>query len=441
MTVSPEKTRLYTVGSLQYTLLKLCWVSGWVLLGSFWYNMLETVFVPTLLPLNFHALGASGALTGMVLGSIPSGISILLNPVISTVSDRTRTRFGRRMPYILTAVPVMAGCMIMLGWLPVWAAEMNRQITILLYSVTYILMHLANMVIGTVMSYLKPDVIPENFIGRLQAGTLIASSVSGYLFNRLLMQFVPDFMSWIFTGIALAVLLSFTGTALFVREGKYPAPENSETSQKPFRKAAGYILMYLRECFAEPFYLILFCGLSMTMMASVCRMLFCVLFASIEIGIAPETYGVIMSYASLAGAATAAVMFFIIDRSDPLKIFTGTALLIFILDASGYFFARSPATFAVTGVLMIAVYTIQNLSIIPLMVKLLPADRFGQFVSAYVMMCGIVGFIANALCGKVLDIAGYRSLFIFDAVFTLIATLFMLETARRCFIQPQKSKT
>ena len=108
----------YSVGTLHYTLGGVLAVCGWMLWGGFCYSMLAYVLVPTLLPLTLDSFHASGALIGLVVGSIPAAMNLVMNPILSTTSDRTRTKWGRRIPYLAFATPFVALFLILLGWTP-----------------------------------------------------------------------------------------------------------------------------------------------------------------------------------------------------------------------------------------------------------------------------------------------------------------------------------
>jgi len=51
--------------------------------------------------------GLSAAMAGLIM-TLDNIAAFFIQPVIGVLSDRTRTRFGRRMPYILIGVPVAA---------------------------------------------------------------------------------------------------------------------------------------------------------------------------------------------------------------------------------------------------------------------------------------------------------------------------------------------
>ena len=88
---------LYRVGTLTYTRLQLIAVCAWMLYGIFCFCLMEAL-VPSLLPLSLKRFDASNTMIGILVGSIPGILNFIVNPIVSTRSDRTRTRIGRRMP-------------------------------------------------------------------------------------------------------------------------------------------------------------------------------------------------------------------------------------------------------------------------------------------------------------------------------------------------------
>ena len=70
--ISDCRARRYSAGTLQYSAFGVISVSFWLLWGAFWYEIIEYVLVPTLLPLQYKSFGASGTLMGVMLGSVPA---------------------------------------------------------------------------------------------------------------------------------------------------------------------------------------------------------------------------------------------------------------------------------------------------------------------------------------------------------------------------------
>src|SRR5271154_1464383 len=97
---SPQAPKTYRVGTLTYTKAALTMLFFWLLWGDFCYTLMESVTGP-IMQLKFQALHSSNVQIGLILGTIPGIVYSTLNPVISYKSDRYRSRFGRRIPFIL----------------------------------------------------------------------------------------------------------------------------------------------------------------------------------------------------------------------------------------------------------------------------------------------------------------------------------------------------
>ena len=86
---------IYRVGTLKYTQAGLVTLFVWLLWGDFCYNLMLQI-MPQLMPLFLNRYGASPELISILMIMFPEAVNLLLNPIISTASDRTRTRWGRR---------------------------------------------------------------------------------------------------------------------------------------------------------------------------------------------------------------------------------------------------------------------------------------------------------------------------------------------------------
>ena len=82
-------------------------------LGAFVTNLLAAAIGGMLIVLNL-GLGMNPALVGM-LGALPRLTDALIDPVMGHVSDRTRTRWGRRRPYIFAGA-LLSGLVFALLW-------------------------------------------------------------------------------------------------------------------------------------------------------------------------------------------------------------------------------------------------------------------------------------------------------------------------------------
>src|SRR5438094_9583528 len=95
-----RSSKRWTVGTLTYSLGGLSVLFFWLLWGDFAFYLKERAVPPTLQIL-LRTFGASALISGLLLGSLPQVIAMLLGPVVSFKSDRHRGRWGRRIPFLL----------------------------------------------------------------------------------------------------------------------------------------------------------------------------------------------------------------------------------------------------------------------------------------------------------------------------------------------------
>ena len=120
MTGTQDSSGKYHCGTLAYTKMGLFALFGWLLWGDFVYNLMETV-VPTVLPLKLKALGASNTLMSVIMTVLPSVLGMTVCPWVSFRSDRYRSHWGRRIPFILFTLPFL------LNGLPCWRHSLVRR--------------------------------------------------------------------------------------------------------------------------------------------------------------------------------------------------------------------------------------------------------------------------------------------------------------------------
>ncbi len=82
--------------TLTYTTAGLV-VVFWLLWGDFAWSMRDRAIPPTV-QLLLNKFGASDMIAGLLFGSLPPAIGLILGPIISYKIDRHRGRWGRRIP-------------------------------------------------------------------------------------------------------------------------------------------------------------------------------------------------------------------------------------------------------------------------------------------------------------------------------------------------------
>ncbi len=435
-----DPKRPYSVGTLRYSLGKVIVVSAWVILGGNIFGMLNAL-VPTLLPLTLEHYGASGALIGLVVGSVPAAMNFVMNPILSTASDRTRTRWGRRIPFLVFATPFVTIFLILIGWIsPItgyisshWLPGVDSNTLgialICLFSVAF---QFFNLIVGSIYYYIFADVIPHQFIGRFMAGLNLAGTASGFLFNLFVMPRIVDSAPAVFTGIGLLYLVCFLLMCTFVKEGEYPPPKVTPQAGLPWtRRLAEWIGLYFRQCYRHWFFTLLFLGTALNNASTVCRGTFNLLFATKELQMSPAQFGKVMAVGAVVSAAVVILTGYLMDKLHPLRIYVASGLIVIAANVWGYFYVTDYHSFFVVGIAISVVYAVQFVSNGPVFIELFPPDKFGQFSSANAMMNSVLLIFANYLGGLAIDYFGYRFIFIWDTFFTIAATWALIGVSCR----------
>ena len=162
-----------------------------------------------------------------------------MNPVISTYSDRYRSRFGRRIPFLFFATPFVTAALVLmafspeigawlhvalrplLGNLPAWSLAGAGVFAIALLMGIF---KFFDMFINTVFWYFFNDVVPNAYMARFLGLFRVVGSLAGMLFNWFLFPVALTHFRWIFLGAAVLYFAGFMMMCWRVKEGKYPPP-------------------------------------------------------------------------------------------------------------------------------------------------------------------------------------------------------------------------
>ncbi len=424
-----EKT-LYRCGTLTYTKIGLINMAVWLLWGDFSLVLLNNVF-PALTPLQLNLHNASNATIGLLMGTIPSIVTFIANPIISTSSDRTRSRWGRRIPYLLFSAPFTAMFMILLGWSDYVGKWLMKLVSyngdpslfiIVVMSICVIGYSIFQMFSDSVFWYIFADVVPDQFMGRFMAAFRVIGAVGGMVFNYFVMPYAKTHTAIIFTVIALIYWASFSAMCIQVKEGEYPPPEKYAPGIFSIFKG------FFKDCFSTSFYVILFIGLSMNYVSTLCRNNFNFLFALYDLKLTPAEYG----ETTAIGLAVAAVLFmpmgFLVDKIHPIRVYLFGALLVIFVNPYGFYCVKDYKTFMIMSIMLQVVYTVQYASMFPLNVKLFPLAKYGQFCSAAAMMKAVMLALGGWASGWFVDQLGYRYLYVWDFCFTIICFVLLYIT-------------
>ena len=231
----------YHCGTLTYTKAGLVALFGWLLWGDFCFTLMESV-VPSVLPLKLKDLGCSNWLMGLILTTGPCILNMTICPYVSFKSDRYRSRWGRRIPFIVWTMPFLCISLALLGWSDDITILLQTHVgyfrdlapatmTIGLIAVFMITFTFFNMFVGSVFWYLFNDVVPPQFIGRFVGMFRIVGTGASALYSYFVFQFAESNMREILVGASILYFVGFGLMCFFMREGQYPPFEEDKPGQ------------------------------------------------------------------------------------------------------------------------------------------------------------------------------------------------------------------
>lgn len=164
--------------------------------------------VPTLLREHVASAAIVGALMGM-----DNLLGIFVQPWIGNRSDNTRTRWGRRMPYLAIGMPLAALLFVVLPWTTSAA---------MLIAVMFCYALVAN-TIRPLAESMVPDFIPPERRGRANSAVKIATSLTIIVASLISLLVVDEHPRAAF-GIPAVILLAITAVLIVkVRDSSSPA--------------------------------------------------------------------------------------------------------------------------------------------------------------------------------------------------------------------------
>ena len=423
---------IYEIGTLRYTLPKLILICFWILCAYLAIDLLAYKMVPTLMPVLLDRHHLSSTEIALILSSIPAIVNTVLCPLVSTLSDKTRTRWGRRIPYLALSAPFIVGFMILIAFEPEITGLLHRTlfpasscdrigfwvlaILMTLYIITF-------QIPGSIVYYVVADVVPKRFIGTFMGSSAFFGTGLAFVFNCFVLDRAVEDPKFWFILIGVLYLLIYFLLCCFVREGQYPPVDDRiETKAALPVKVKEYIALYFRECYSHRIYVMLFLTAGLTQASTVCRGMFNLLFALKDLNMTPAEFGHTMAIGALVSAVIILPMGKIMDIVHPLRVYFFSGLIVIAMNLWGYFFVYDAQSFMIVGIAIVLTYAIQTLSGIPLLIALVPPEQYGQFCSANSMVNSGIMIIASFLGGYCTDFFGYRMIFIWDFLLTIAAT-------------------
>jgi MFS family permease len=430
----------YTCGTLHYTPAALAVLFGWLLWGDFTMCLMESL--PGLLVMQLKDYNVSNQAIGFLMTTIFTVANTVLNPIISYSSDRTRTRWGRRRPFLMFATPFVTLFLILIPWAPQVTAALVKVSVIhkflelfpwsplvLVFGVLIALFQIFHMFIGSVYYYLIPDTVPEPFIGRFYGLFRVVGLVGGMLFYWFVYGKAHAHMRLVFAAFAVLYGVSFVLMCWKVREGDYP--EIQEKHGHWFSPIQNYVV----ECFGTPRNWLIFLVYGTIMWPSAASQ-FALFFYRDQIGLTEAEVGRISAVSQGAMFLLAAPFGALVDRWGSQKALMVGLVAGIVASLSCFFLIHTRLMAFVLGFTQTIPVFLIFLALAKWTVDMYPRAQYGQYGSAGAMVGALGAAIFSPLVGRLVDHLGneYRLCWLGYPIFygvSLICCLALSRWAKR----------
>ena len=379
----------------------------------------------------------SSFLVGLVM-TLDNILAILLIPIFSALSDRTSTRIGRRMPYIVTCLPLAA---LFFALVPFSALE-----SLVLLIITIFFLNIFKQAVRGPVVALMPDMVPADL--RSEANGVIntmgglATILGTILLARLMDVYVnvPGHGSvdkvLAFPVASIFVILAVVLLFVFVKERKSRVSDKGDEKEEKEP-----ILKSLKGIFSEKEKSALFILLSLLcwFIAYQGILPFIGVYTIDELGTSAGTAALSSGMVGVAYAAFAVPSGKIAHRFGRRKTIKVSLMAIVVILAlvflHGTLTKGMNGTFRLIsfwallfmfGIFWVTVVT----NSFPMLWQMASYSTIGIYTGAYYFFSQLASIVAPPLAGGSIDLFGYPALFIFGLVFMLIAFVLMRNVHR-----------
>jgi MFS family permease len=432
--------RIWTHGTLRYSLGALLVLFGWLLLGDFAIYLRDRSIVP-ITQLFLKREGAPDTLIAIMLFSLPALLGVVLAPVVSLHSDRHRGPRGRRIPYLLVSGPLAAAAMAGLAFSAplgtLLAAGtggfLARDVAVFaVFGLFWTVFGAASVVSMTIFNGLINDVVPTAVLGRFFGLFRVVSIVDAIVFNYFLLGWAETHFMELCLGISFVFGAGFLLMCLNVREGGYPPPEPMAGGNGTAEALRRTVETYFHDCYSKGYYVLCFVCLALGPLAFTAITSFLLLYAK-QMGMSLAEFGKINALCAVVSLIITYPVGALADRFHPLRVAALTITVHAVVTALGTVFIRDLSTFAGFVIAQTVLSSCYYTATASLPQRLLPRSKFLQFFSAANIVTALFGIGFGPALGLLLDATGnaYRVTFLVSTVLSLLtlASLFFLWRA------------
>lgn len=428
----------YTVGTLRYDKRQLVALFFWLMWNDFSLMLIEQVN-----GLNGILMKDRGATFTQIaiLTAIGGFVLPWINPCVSTWSDRCRTPWGRRRPFLLTAAPLFA---LFLGITP-YMPDLHEYLArfpicesvlrhlpidggVLFIGTSSLFAGVFNSVVLAIFSYLYWDVVPETVMGRFQSLSKTATLLAGLIWSFFIYGLAEHHPKMVYTGTATFCLVIYMVSVWQIKEGEYPPPDTHK-----YGGAIGAIKTYFVECFSASYFLWIYLASLFYQMGNAGNWYqFNYLHYDLKLDLSTigQTQGFANAITTVFGLLFGFLIGALTDRLKPVRLISWSVLLMALLVFASYFYVHDRATYLVSFCLFSIANFAFNVILGAFTIEVFPRDKLGQFCSAQAVSYQVLVSLLNPLFGMFFDwIHNNRVSFLWTAIFYTFSALTYVKIA------------
>ncbi len=401
--------------------------------GFFGISVLWSVY-NSYVPVFLKELMLPSTLVGFIM-TIDNIFAVVMLPYIGALSDLTRTRIGRRKPYIIAGAPPAA---LTFALIPLFKAELTPMM------LTIIVMNFSMALFRSPVIAFMPDITPSerrsqangiiNFMGGV--GSLIAFFVGSRLYE---MNLAYPFLA----GAALLAISSFLVVALVDEPEEFKVRSGErvnirEELSKAFRQSFGELRQTLSEAVRDRDKSLLFMLLSIFLWFVGYNAIetFFTSYAKWHLGIGEATGAFLLGFVALGFLVFSLPAGFIGARLGRRRTMTtGLVIIVALLALLVYLPAVLSVERLITAIqaaflLLGFAWALVNVNSLPTVVDMTTREKLGTHTGLYYFASQTAAITGPPLAGLFIDLLGYSSLFPFSIVFLALSALTLQRVKR-----------
>lgn len=406
----------------------------WLLLGDLGIAIRERAAFPSALEL-LRRNAVSDTTTSLLMCTVPALLSMLLVPLVGYHSDRCRSRFGRRTPFLLVAAP--AGCAALLGLavapslaglldaaLGAWSPG-PRHCLLGLFCLFWTVFECAALSALSLFTGLVNDLVPTRVLGRFFAGFRIVGLGLGILYYNWIFALTDRYLPEILACIGLIFCLPILAMCWMLKQAPL-APDAGPALQPAPRLS--FPLTHVLECFRyRPYAWIV----AAFVLASLTFSPFNTFYQHYAhaLGVPKATLGTLTASGYAVSIVSAFVIGWLADRFGAVRVSTIIMSVYCIVTAAGFAGLSDAASFRAFYLAHVVASGAWFTAAASMPMALLPRSRFVQFNSTKDLIVVLGHILLSTVQGPVLDLSGhdYRLTLAAGALFSLLCIVCLLR--------------